>query len=255
MGIAVGAVWVCYLRVLREFLRLPLSVFVIPLVLPIFVVTMVGRVYADVMHIGGVEWYPTYLVPAGVLMASMLGSGTAGVTTAIDRQTRFYDRLRISPLGARYADIGRRLADVSRLAAFAVVLLIVAALNGSQVENWPLAVGLAAGFAGFWGFAYGGLSFSICLRTGSAEISQALIPLFFPVLFTSNAVMPTNLLPDWLSAVAKYNPVSYICDAIRAGMQGHVDGMAIAIGLGGTVAIAAVTQTLIWAARRNVSFV
>jgi ABC-2 type transport system permease protein len=252
MEVAARGIWTCYRRVLREFLRLPLSVFVIPLVLPIFVVTMVGRVYADVMHLGGVGWYPTYLIPAAVLMAAMLGSGTAGVTTAIDRQTRFYDRLRISPLGARYADFGRRLADMTRLAAFAVVLLLVAALNGSQIESWPLAIVLSAGFAALWGFAYGGLSFAVCLRTGSAEISQALIPLFFPVLFASNAVMPTDLLPDWLAGIAAYNPLTYIAEAIRAGVDGRADGSAIAIGLAGTAALAAVTQSLIWNARRHV---
>jgi ABC-2 type transport system permease protein len=221
--------------------------------MPIFVLTILGRVYAPVVSFAGLGWYPTYLVPGCVLMAAMLASGTAGVTTAIDQQTRFYDRLRISPLGATYADLGRRLADATRFAAFAFILLAVSILNGTTVESWPLAIALSLGFAVFWGLAYGGLSFSICLRTGSAEISQALIPLFFPILFTSSAVMPPKLLPEWLSEVARYNPVTYISDAMREGMAGNIDGYAIALALAGIVLTAAVTQSLIWGARRHVS--
>lgn len=249
------ALWACYWRVIREFVRIPLSVFVIPLVLPIFIMTIMARVYAQVATFAGTGWYPTYLVPACVLIAAMLGSGTAGVTTAIERQTRFYDRMRISPAGPRPGHIGRRLGDVSRLAAFGALLIVIARLNGSEIADWPLTLALAAGFAGFWGFAYGGLSFSLCLRTGSAEISQALIPLFFPVLFMSTAVMPSELLPHWLATVAKYNPLTYIASAIRGGIYGYTDTHAILIGLAGTAALAAVTQTLVWSAARRVASV
>jgi ABC-2 type transport system permease protein len=249
------ALWVCYRRVVREFLKIPLSVFVIPLVLPIFIMTIMARVYAQVAIFAGTGWYPTYLVPACVLVAAMLGSGTAGVTTAIERQTRFYDRMRISPSGPMYGHIGRRFADVTRLAVFGALLICVAGINGTEVANWPLTVGLAAGFAGFWGFAYGGLSFSICLRTGSAEVSQALVPLFFPILFMSSAFMPRALLPGWLSAIAKYNPVTYITDAIRGGIYGYADDHAIIVGVIGTAGLAAVTQVLVWTAARRVASV
>jgi ABC-2 type transport system permease protein len=247
--------WVCYWRVVREFLRIPLSVFVIPLVLPIFIMTIMARVYAQVATFAGTGWYPTYLVPACVLIAAMLGSGTAGVTTAIERQTRFYDRMRISPAGSKYGHIGRRVGDMTRLGAFGVLLVLVARINGTEIADWPLTLALAAGFAAFWGFAYGGLSFSLCLRTGSAEISQALIPLFFPVLFMSTAVMPRELLPQWLSTIAKYNPVTYISSAIRGGIYGYADSHAILLGIAGTAGLGLVTQILVWRAARHVASV
>jgi len=36
-----------------------------------------------------------------------------------------------------------------------------------------------------------------------------------PLLFASNALFPTSLMPDWLRAVAKVNPITYATDATR----------------------------------------
>jgi len=253
--VAVSALWVSYRRVLREYRRIPTSIFVIPLVLPIFIMTIMARVYSQVAIFAGTGRYPTYIVPAAVLMAAMLGSGTAAISTAVERQTRFYDRARITPVGPRVTHIALRLGEMTRLAVFGLILICVAYLNGSYIGNWPLTLGLAAGFAALWGMAYGGLSFSICLRTGSAEISQALIPLFFPILFLSSAFMPLEMLPSWLASIARLNPVTYITKAIRGGMYGYFDGHSALLGLLGLLALAAMTQTLVWLAARRVEAV
>jgi ABC-2 type transport system permease protein len=36
-----------------------------------------------------------------------------------------------------------------------------------------------------------------------------------PLLFASNALFPTSIMPSWLQAVANVNPVSYATDASR----------------------------------------
>jgi ABC-2 type transport system permease protein len=37
-----------------------------------------------------------------------------------------------------------------------------------------------------------------------------------PLFFTSSALMPYNVMPDWLRILASANPLSYAIDAIRA---------------------------------------
>jgi ABC-2 type transport system permease protein len=251
--LALRLLWVCYVRVLREYRRVPLSVFVIPLVMPIFIMTIMARVYAEAIVPMAAGSYLSYVIPACVVVAGMLGSGTAGVTTAIERQTGYYDRMRISPGGPGAGHLGRRFADVTRVAMFGALLIVVGWLNGSRIADWPLALLVAASLAGLWAFAYGGFAFSICLRTGSAEISQALIPLFFPVIFMSTAFMPRALLPDGLQAIATYNPISYITTAIRSGIDGHLDVHATAIALAATFGLMLMTQTLVWRATRKVA--
>jgi hypothetical protein len=52
---------------------------------------------------------------------------------------------------------------------------------------------------------------------------------------------------------SRYSPVTYLGDSVRAGIPDQFDGRVVMIGLSGTAALAVLTQTLIWAARRDVS--
>jgi ABC-2 type transport system permease protein len=61
-------------------------------------------------------------------------------------------------------------------------------------------------------------SFSMCLapifrtRERIMGIGQAIT---MPIFFASNAIYPVSLMPDWLKAVAAYNPLSYVVDVLR----------------------------------------
>jgi ABC-2 type transport system permease protein len=37
----------------------------------------------------------------------------------------------------------------------------------------------------------------------------------FPLMFTSSALIPIALMPDWLKAVARYNPLTFVVDGMR----------------------------------------
>ena len=36
-----------------------------------------------------------------------------------------------------------------------------------------------------------------------------------PLMFASNALFPTNAMPDWLKPIANLNPISQTTDAVR----------------------------------------
>ena len=36
-----------------------------------------------------------------------------------------------------------------------------------------------------------------------------------PLMFASNALFPTNAMPDWLKPIANLNPITYTTDAVR----------------------------------------
>jgi len=36
-----------------------------------------------------------------------------------------------------------------------------------------------------------------------------------PLMFASNTFYPIAMMPDWIQAIARVNPVSYLTDAIR----------------------------------------
>jgi ABC-2 type transport system permease protein len=42
--------------------------------------------------------------------------------------------------------------------------------------------------------------------------------LTMPLFFASNAIYPLDLMPGWLQAVARLNPLTYLVDALRGTM-------------------------------------
>ena len=81
----------------------------------------------------------------------------------------------------------------------------------------------------------------LAMKTRSDQATQSAFPLFFVLLFLSEAFMPKALLPDWLVTVADYNPINYIIVGLRALMfDGWGDALAdLAIGLGIGLVLAA----------------
>ena len=249
---AVGALWPMYKRAAREALRVPLATFIVPIVVGVFMQTIFARVFSGLVQLEAFEGvsYHEYLLPGTLIMAVMLGSSTSGVSSAVELQTGFFDRMRISPLRELPSLRARRLADSTRIGLYCTVLLVVGWIDGARIEDWALAIAFAFLMPAAWCFAYGGFALAACLKTGSAETAQGMAPLFFPILFMSTAVMPGELLPGWLEAIATYNPVSYVTDAMRAAFAGDIDGEALAKAAIGVAAVAAVSQYLVVRALR-----
>ncbi len=247
----IGAFMVFYRRALREYRQIFTTTLIVPVALPLFILTIFTAVFSAIIRVPGFNTYgnyATYAAPASIIMASMLGAATAGVSTAVELQTGFYDRMRASPVGPATSVWARRLGDATRFALFAGVLTTAAALDGVSIPNWPVAVPISMLLCAAWGVAYGGIALSVCMRTGSAEASQALVPLFFPILFMSTAFVPMKLLPDWLQPIARVNPVSLICNVIRSSYAGPLDGGELAAAVAGIAIVAIATQLLVRAA-------
>lgn len=265
MGRTLEAVWVLYRRTLRELVALGPQTLVAPLVVPSFVLLVYSGLFSEVFArldfpildtpgFGPRPHYVQYIIAAPMVMSALLATASAGIGVAVERQLGFYDRMELSPLGPSISQIGRRLGDGTRIALFIVVLTLVGRVAGAEIASWPIALGVAVPLAAALGMAYGGIAFSLCLRTGSAEAAQAVTPLFLPLLFMSTAFVPLPLIPPWLSPVAKYNPLSAICDAIRLAYAGQISGSAILRSVAEIGVLAVVTQILISRAERRVRF-
>jgi ABC-2 type transport system permease protein len=253
--VALTAIWPMYRRAVREALRVPVATFVVPVIVGVFMQTIFARVFSGLVRLDAFQGvaYNDYLLPGTLIMAVMLGSSTAGVSSAVELQTGFYSRMRISPLRELPSLRARRLADATRIGMYCTLLLLVGWLDGAHIANWPLAIAFAFVLPAAWCFAYGGLALAACLRTGSAETAQGMSPLFFPILFMSTAVMPGRLLPSWLDAIAKWNPVSYVTDTMRSAFAGHVAGDALWKAALGIAVVATLSEALVLLARASVN--
>jgi ABC-2 type transport system permease protein len=109
----------------------------------------------------------------------------------------------------------------------------------------------ALGIALLFGLGLAGLNVFIALKTRDTE-STFMVANFLtlPLLFTSSAQLPIQLLPDWLQQVARFNPVTYAVDAMRFllnGEQSPIGGTTMSLMLKTLLilgAIAVLTLTL-----------
>ena len=86
-------------------------------------------------------------------------------------------------------------------------------------------------------FAFGTIGAALALRTGSASIVQGTFPLVFVVLFLSTAFFPEDLLVEPARTIAKYNPLSFIVDAVRDPVISSITLSDLALGVGGIALI------------------
>ncbi len=68
-----------------------------------------------------------------------------------------------------------------------------------------------------------------------------------PLFFSSNALYPTWLMPGWLQAISKVNPLSYEVDALRGLLIGVPTNLAldVAVLLGSAIAGVIVASALL----------
>jgi ABC-2 type transport system permease protein len=150
-----------------------------------------------------------------ILQAVLLAGVSGGIALALDIEIGFMDRLLAAPV-ARWTIVVGRLAATAALGLLAAVwFLAVGLVFGAEivagVGGAVVVIALTTLAAG----AFGGFAAALALKTGRASVVQGIFPLAFVVLFVSSAFFPRDLLLEPASAVADWNPLSYIAEAVR----------------------------------------
>jgi ABC-2 type transport system permease protein len=155
-----------------------------------------------------------FLLPATVLQGVLFGSTQSGTEMANDIEMGFFDRLLASPVSRTSILVGRLAGGAALGAAQAVFFTVVLVLFGAEVTGVP-AVAVLVVCSALLAIGIGGFGVVLGIRTGSAEAVQGAFPLIFVLMFTSSAFFPIELMSGWYEAVARYNPISWVLDALR----------------------------------------
>jgi ABC-type multidrug transport system permease subunit len=183
----------------------------------LFLAVNVGGLGASRSLVGfpQVDGFLDYQLAAAILQSLLLGGVSSGIAVALDIEGGFFDRLAASPTPRMALVLGRVLA-ASVIAAIQVVyFLILGFAFGATVKGGVpgvlcvLLVGVVAGTG------FGALGVLIALRARSASTVQGIFPLVFVVLFISSAFFPLDLLSSPTDVIARYNPLSFIANAMR----------------------------------------
>jgi ABC-type polysaccharide/polyol phosphate export permease len=119
---------------------------------------------------------------------------------------------------------------------------VIGALLGAPLQS-PAAVALILVLVALWSAAWNAIFLVAGLRTRSAEVTQALLPLFLPFMMTSSIWVPRPSMPGYIRELAERNPLDLFTVVARpllldgdlaAGRLAAAAGVAVAIlsGLG-----------------------
>jgi ABC-2 type transport system permease protein len=180
--------------------------------------------------------YKSFLLPMAIAF-SVTGMSRAQVLVT-DIQNGYFDRLCLTPVRRLSLLLGLMVADVLVIIALCVPVLAIGLGIGVRFSTGVLGILAFVAFSALWGLAFTGLPYAVALKTASPAAVNASYVLFFPLFFLSDAVMPKQVLTGWFSAIATYNPITYLLGALRSlivsgwQLQSLMEGLGALVGIG-----------------------
>ncbi len=176
-------------------------------------------VFGGAINAGGID-YVNFLAPGFITTGIIFGGMASAAGIAEDRELGFFDRLRSLPIPRSSVLAGRAVADTATHAWGLIIMTVIAfavgfRLNGS-VGNGLLAFALLLLFA----FVLEWLFITVGLFSGNAQAAQGMSLLLVPWVFVSSAFVPVESMPSGLRAIAEYQPITYMIEAVRTLTQG-----------------------------------
>ncbi|MEU8389523.1 ABC transporter permease [Micromonospora sp. NPDC048843] len=190
--------------------------------------------------------YIDYLLPALMVTTGIGPAVASGSTLVRDMENGLVTRLRALPVSLHWVPTARSLADVTRAAAQVLTLVVTALLVFGFRPAGGFA-GVAAAYAvamlTIWTLVWVFLALASWVR--NLEVMQSIgFFVVFPLMFASNAFVPTYLMPGWLQAVTAVNPLSYSIDATRRLALGWPVGTSVVMSVSVCLLLLAITTTL-----------
>jgi len=222
-------------RALRAVPREPIAVIPAVLVPAFFYTTNLGAFEKVARYAVGFS-YKAFLVPMAIAFAVTGMSRAPALVT--DVQSGYFDRLCMTPVRRLALLLGLMAADMAVIIVLCLPVLAVGFAVGVRFVTGVPGVLTFIGLSALWGVAFTGIPYAVALKTGSPAAVNASFVIFFPAFFLSDAIMPKQALTGWFAAIATYNPVTYVINALRAlivtGWDARVllEGLAALTGIG-----------------------
>lgn len=226
-------------------LRVPTVLF-FALFQPLLFLFLFSQVFSSMADLPGFPYddYLQFLVPSIIALTALNSAFSSGMSTVTDMDDGMMDKFLIAPIPRMSIMVGRILADGTRILAQALLIVLISLGMGTSYATGALGIVVIVILAALFGMAWAGLSNMIALRTGNAEATMIVgITITFPILFLSTAFMPEFFLPAWLETVARFNPITYIVEAIRALVNEGWIWSEVAKALGVTALLGAILLT------------
>ncbi|WP_226909389.1 ABC transporter permease [Georgenia ruanii] len=185
--------------------------------------------------------YLDFLAPGIIAQSALFVAIFYGIQIIWDRDAGVLAKLLVTPTPRAALVTGKAFAAGVRALAQAVVVLVLAALLGVALSRNPLdllgmvvVVMLGSAFFACLSITIAGV---VLRRDRLMGIGQAIT---MPLFFASNALYPLAIMPAWLQAISRVNPLSYEVDALRGLLIGTPAHLALDLAVLLAAAVAAI---------------
>ncbi|WP_369201625.1 ABC transporter permease [Streptomyces sp. PU-14G] len=211
---AVADCWTIVRRDLTHLVKQP-SLIAWQLGFPIVSVLLFVYVFGSAMDVGEGVDYKAYAMPGMFAMTMAFGFMNTAVAVVVDKERGVTDRFRSMPMASSAVVTGRGVSDVLHAALDLAVLAAIALVVGWRSDGGPLATLAAFALLLWLRFALIWVGVLIGLLAKNQESAGNLFAVAFPFGMVSSVFTPPSAMPDWLGAVAMWNPVSATANAVR----------------------------------------
>jgi len=166
----------------------------------------------------GTSDYFSFMSVGIVSFVTLFTTMFSGMSIVWDRRLGFMNKALSTPVARGAILMSKVFNAVIRSIIQSAIVLGFALLLGLKVGADFTLLNLLGVFAAVFliGMGLSSIFIAIAIRSTRIETQMAVMNLLnLPLLFTSNALMPTSAMPDWLQPVTKINPITYATDATR----------------------------------------
>ncbi len=160
--------------------------------------------------------YIDFLAPGIIAQSGLFVAIFYGIMIIWERDSGVLTKLLVTPTPRSALILGKAFSAGIRAIAQVIVVLIVCALLGVSLTYNPLkilgailAVVLGAAFFSCLSMTIAGI---VLKRDRLMGIGQMIT---MPLFFASNALYPVAIMPEWVRALARVNPLTYEVNALR----------------------------------------
>jgi len=201
---------------IRKLIHDPVEIFT-RMIQPVLWLLIFGEVFSRARAIptGGIR-YLDFMAPGIVAQSVLFSSIFYGISLIWEKDLGIVQKFLVSPAPRSTLVLGRAISSMFRGLAQMAFVILLAILLRVQLRPGilPFAGVVLAVMLGSAIFSTFSLIIACLVKSRERFMGIGQV-LTMPLFFASNAIYPLILMPDWLRAVSRFNPLTYQVDALR----------------------------------------
>lgn len=208
-------------------LRAPLWL-LFTLIQPLIWLIIFSELFGNMAQLPGFpeDSYKDFFVPGVLIMTVLFGSSWCGVSLLREIRSGTVDKMLTTPVSRAAIVLSRIMHSAVQVLAQTLIILATAWVVGASVHFHPLHLALGMVTIFFLGVGFAALSNGLAMTLQREEPLVVMGNLMtLPLMFFSSAMVPQQMMPEWIQIASKINPIEYATSAVRQSLSDKFDMM------------------------------